>query len=102
MLVGGPQYARIVCRRDHRSIGIGHPDLLVQDAGLPQLLQTKFGGLTVAANIDFGLQFAGRTRAGSWLLKDEQSILNLIGLAAQSAVPAAEVMAFMEQYQPAN
>jgi ABC-type branched-subunit amino acid transport system ATPase component len=50
-----------------------------------------FADLSVAANIDFGLQFAGRGRAASWLLKDEASILNLIGLAAQAALPAAAI-----------
>jgi branched-chain amino acid transport system ATP-binding protein len=45
----------------------------------------------VAANIDFGLQFAGRHRKASWLLKDETSILNLIGLAQQAELPAAAI-----------
>ena len=47
--------------------------------------------LSVAANIDFGLQFAGRHRTASWLLKDEASILNLIGLKAQADLPAAAI-----------
>jgi branched-chain amino acid transport system ATP-binding protein len=61
--------------------------------GVARTFQTPrvFGGLTVSANVDFGLQFAGRTRAGSWLLKDEESILNLIGLAAQASSPAAAI-----------
>jgi branched-chain amino acid transport system ATP-binding protein len=61
--------------------------------GVARTFQTPrvFGGLTVAANIDFGLQFAGRHRQASWLLKDEASILNLIGLAAQARLPAAAV-----------
>jgi branched-chain amino acid transport system ATP-binding protein len=61
--------------------------------GVARTFQTPrvFGELTVAANIDFGLQFAGRHRKASWLLKDEASILNLIGLAAQSRLPAAAV-----------
>ena len=50
-----------------------------------------FADLSVAANIDFGLQFAGRKRQGSWLLKDEASILVLIGLAAQAPLPAAAI-----------
>ena len=51
--------------------------------GIARTFQTPrvFAELSVAANIDFGLQFAGRHRAASWLLKDETSILNLIGLA---------------------
>jgi branched-chain amino acid transport system ATP-binding protein len=63
------------------------------DQGVARTFQTPrvFGELTVAANIDFGLQFAGRHRQASWLLKDEASILNLIGLAAQARLPAAAV-----------
>jgi branched-chain amino acid transport system ATP-binding protein len=63
------------------------------DQGVARTFQTPrvFGELTVAANIDFGLQFAGRHRQASWLLKDEASILNLIGLAAQARLPAATV-----------
>jgi branched-chain amino acid transport system ATP-binding protein len=62
-------------------------------AGIARTFQTPrvFAELSVAANIDFGLQFAGRTRTASWLLKDEASILNVIGLAAQAALPAAAI-----------
>ena len=62
-------------------------------AGIARTFQTPrvFADLSVAANIDFGLQFAGRGRAASWLLKDEASILNLIGLAAQATLPAAAI-----------
>lgn len=61
--------------------------------GIARTFQTPrvFAELSVAANIDFGLQFAGRHRSGSWLLKDEASILNLIGLAAQASLPAAAI-----------
>jgi branched-chain amino acid transport system ATP-binding protein len=81
--------------------------------GIARTFQTPrvFADLSVAANIDFGLQFAGRGRAAAsrglrawrfgrgpwggpavpWLLKDEASILNLIGLAAQAALPAAAI-----------
>ena len=61
--------------------------------GVARTFQTPrvFAELTVAANIDFGLQFAGRHRTASWLLKDEASILNLIGLAEQAALPAAAI-----------
>ncbi|MBL8334775.1 MAG: ABC transporter ATP-binding protein [Rubrivivax sp.] len=61
--------------------------------GVARTFQTPrvFGELPVAANIDFGLQFAGRGRTASWLLKDETSILNLIGLSAQAALPAAAI-----------
>ena len=59
--------------------------------GIARTFQTPrvFAELSVAANIDFGLQFAGRHRQASWLLKDETSILNLIGLAAQAVLRAA-------------
>jgi branched-chain amino acid transport system ATP-binding protein len=62
-------------------------------AGVARTFQTPrvFAELSVAANIDFGLQFAGRHRQASWLLKDETSILHLIGLAAQAALPAAAI-----------
>lgn len=58
--------------------------------GIARTFQTPrvFPALEVAANIDFGLQFAGRGRSGSWLLKDTASILNLIGLPQQAALPA--------------
>ena len=61
--------------------------------GIARTFQTPriFAELSVAANIDFGLQFAGRKRQGSWLLKDVASILNLIGLAGQAALPAAAI-----------
>jgi len=61
--------------------------------GIARTFQTPrvFGELTVAANINFGLQFAGRKRQASWLLKDEASIMELIGLSAQSALPAAAI-----------
>jgi len=61
--------------------------------GVARTFQTPrvFAELSVAANIAFGLQFAGRKRQASWLLKDEASILNLIGLAAQTNLPAAAI-----------
>jgi len=61
--------------------------------GIARTFQTPrvFADLSVAANIDFGLQFAGRGRSASWLLKDEESILNLIGLATQAALPAGAI-----------
>ena len=63
------------------------------EQGIARTFQTPrvFAELSVAANIGFGLQFAGRRRQGSWLLKDEASILNLIGLQAQAALPAAAI-----------
>jgi branched-chain amino acid transport system ATP-binding protein len=61
--------------------------------GVARTFQTPrvFSELTVAANIGFGLQFAGRRRKASWLLADETSILRLIGLPAQAALPAAAI-----------
>ena len=61
--------------------------------GIARTFQTPrvFAELPVAANIDFGLQFAGRARKGSWLLRDAQSILKLIGLAEQAALPAGAI-----------
>ena len=59
--------------------------------GVARTFQTPrvFAELSVAHNVGFGLQFAGRRRSASWLLKDANSILNLIGLAAQALLPAA-------------
>jgi branched-chain amino acid transport system ATP-binding protein len=61
--------------------------------GIARTFQTPrvFGELSVAANIDFGLQFAGRQRAARGALKDETSILTLIGLRQQAALPAAAI-----------
>ena len=61
--------------------------------GIARSFQTPrvFGELSVAANVGFGLQFAGRGRQASWLLKDEASILQLVGLGAQAALPAAAI-----------
>ncbi|MDO9094114.1 MAG: ABC transporter ATP-binding protein [Rubrivivax sp.] len=61
--------------------------------GVARTFQTPrvFADLDVTANINFGLQFAGRHRTASWLLKDTTSILNLIGLAEQAALPAAAI-----------
>jgi len=61
--------------------------------GIARTFQTPrvFGTLSVTANIDFGLQFAGLHRKSSWLLKDEASILQLIGLADQARLPAAAI-----------
>ena len=61
--------------------------------GIARTFQTPriFGALSVAANVDFGLQFAGRKRAAAWLLKDEDSILHVVGLAEQRDLPAAAI-----------
>jgi len=62
-------------------------------AGIARTFQTPrvFPDMAVAANIDFGLKFAGRKRKGSWHLRDEGSILELIGLQAQAALPAGAI-----------
>jgi len=61
--------------------------------GIARTFQTPrvFAALSVAANIDFGLQFAGRKREGGLLLRDVSSILRLIGLQSQAELPAAAV-----------
>ena len=83
---GGELYAQ-----GRRLTGSGAHRFAAQ--GIARTFQTPrvFADLTVAANIDFGLNFAGRGRSASWLLKDEASILNLIGLSAQAALPAAAI-----------
>lgn len=62
-------------------------------AGIARTFQTPrvFPDMAVAANIAFGLKFAGRTRKGSWHLRDEDSILELIGLREQAALPAGAI-----------
>jgi branched-chain amino acid transport system ATP-binding protein len=62
-------------------------------AGIARTFQTPrvFPDMAVAANIDFGLKFAGRHRKGSWHLRDEQSILELIGLAHLAELPAGAI-----------
>jgi len=69
--------------------------------GLARTFQTPrvFADMPVAANIEFGLKFAGRRARKYWLWGEEQSvpwalrntasILSLIGLAAQVALPAS-------------
>jgi branched-chain amino acid transport system ATP-binding protein len=61
--------------------------------GVARTFQTPriFADLSVAANIDFGLQFAGRRRKSAWLLRNAQSILNVVGLGAQGGLPAGAV-----------
>jgi branched-chain amino acid transport system ATP-binding protein len=68
------------------------PDVYARH-GIARTFQTPrvFAELSVAANIDFGLQFAGRRRSAPYLLRDERSILELIGLSEQAALPAAAI-----------
>ncbi len=87
-------------------------------AGIARTFQTPrvFAELSVTANIEFGLRFAGRKRrarqdsslrrwlrqrgrehwlwarrktAGPWALRDATNILNVIGLTEQATLPAA-------------
>jgi ABC-type branched-subunit amino acid transport system ATPase component len=71
--------------------------------GLARTFQTPrvFADMSVRRNVEFGLQFAGRRprrywlwgeeRAVPWALRDADSILSLIGLAAQADAPAQAV-----------
>ncbi len=61
--------------------------------GVARTFQTPrvFAELTVAQNVDFGLQFAGRGRAAPPALRDEAGILQLIGLSQQASLPAAAI-----------
>jgi ABC-type branched-subunit amino acid transport system ATPase component len=71
--------------------------------GLARTFQTPrvFADMTVRANIEFGLKFAGRRPRKYWLwgeeasvpwvLRDAPRILQLIGLSAQADLPAAAV-----------
>jgi len=71
----------------------GAPPHRYAQRGIARTFQTPrvFAELSVAANIAFGLSFAGRRRPGSSLLKDETSILALIGLPAQADQVAAAI-----------
>ncbi len=71
--------------------------------GVARTFQTPrvFPDMPVAANIEFGLKFAGRRprkyifwgeeRDVPWVLRDATSILALIGLSAQAGLPAAAI-----------
>ncbi len=71
--------------------------------GLARTFQTPrvFSGMTVLANIEFGLKFAGRRPRKYWLWGDEQSVpwalrdaasvLSVIGLSAQADLPAGAI-----------
>jgi len=61
--------------------------------GIARTFQTPrvFADLGVAANIDFGLQFAGRHREAPMALADTGAILERIGLSAQARLPAAAI-----------
>ena len=61
--------------------------------GVARTFQTPrtFAPLTVRDNVDFGLRFAGRSRAGAGPLRDADALLELIGLRAQASLPAAAI-----------
>ena len=62
-------------------------------AGIARTFQTPrvFADMRVVANVEFGLQFAGRRRAAVWQLQDADSILALIGLAPQAQLLAGDI-----------
>jgi branched-chain amino acid transport system ATP-binding protein len=61
--------------------------------GIARTFQTPrvFASLSVQANVAFGLGFAGRHRPAPPLLHDAASILALLGLDQQAALPAAAI-----------
>jgi branched-chain amino acid transport system ATP-binding protein len=61
--------------------------------GVARTFQTPrvFGEMSVQDNVGFGLSFAGRRREAPWLLRDEASILALIGLDHLGHLPAAAI-----------
>ncbi|MDP3519752.1 MAG: ABC transporter ATP-binding protein [Hydrogenophaga sp.] len=61
--------------------------------GIARTFQTPrvFADMRVIANVEFGLDFAGRRREGSWLLRDADSILELIGLQHLAQLPASAI-----------
>ncbi len=61
--------------------------------GIARTFQTPrvFGELDLAANVDFGLCFAGRGRGSPPLLRDVHAILSLIGLRELAARRAAAI-----------
>jgi len=68
------------------------PDQFARE-GIARSFQTPrvFGTLSVAANVGFGLAFAGRGRSAPYLLADEAAILRFLGLAELAALPAAAI-----------
>ncbi|WBY00748.1 ABC transporter ATP-binding protein [Ramlibacter tataouinensis] len=79
--------------RGHDLTGQGPHKFAAQ--GLARTFQTPrvFAEMPVAANIEFGLQFAGRRRsdAAPWALRDAERILELIGLSRQAGLPAGAI-----------
>ena len=81
------------------SLRMGERDLAGQGPhrfaaeGVARTFQTPrvFAQMPVAANVDFGLQFAGRHRPAPPALRDPAAILQLIGLAGLAHLPAAAI-----------
>jgi branched-chain amino acid transport system ATP-binding protein len=71
----------------------GSPPHRFARSGVARTFQTPrvFGDMSVAANVEFGLQFAGRERAATALLGDAAAILGLIGLGERAAEPASAI-----------
>jgi branched-chain amino acid transport system ATP-binding protein len=61
--------------------------------GIARTFQTPrvFAAMSVTANVEFGLQFAGRHRAAPPLLRNADAILALIGLGAEAQLPASAI-----------
>lgn len=95
-----PSSGRLVCQ-GRTLTGLG-PHRFAAN-GVARTFQTPrvFADMTVLANIEFGLKFAGRRRRKylfwgdevgvPWILRDAASILSLIGLARQADQPAAAI-----------
>jgi branched-chain amino acid transport system ATP-binding protein len=62
-------------------------------AGVARTFQTPrvFGGMSVRANVDFGLQFAGRDRPSPPRLREVDDILELLGLSGRADAPASAI-----------
>lgn len=95
-----PSSGRLVC--NGRSLtGLGPHRFAAH--GVARTFQTPrvFADMSVLANIEFGLKFAGRRRRKylfwgeevgvPWTLRDAPSILSLIGLSRQADLPAAAI-----------
>jgi branched-chain amino acid transport system ATP-binding protein len=72
---------------------VGLPPHRFARCGVARTFQTPrvFGGMAVAANVEFGLQFAGRERPAPALLQDATAILAVIGLRDRAGDPASAI-----------
>ncbi len=61
--------------------------------GIARTFQTPriFAGMSVADNVRFGMQFAGRHRTGPAGLRSEGEILDMLGLSQLAAMDAADI-----------